>query len=680
MSLTATNQLRNSSSVYLRQHAENPVHWQLWNEETLDEAKRLNKPILLSVGYSACHWCHVMARESFSNSAIADLMNNYFVNIKVDREERPDIDHIYMSALSAMGEQGGWPLTMFLTPEAKPFWGGTYFPPNDKFGRPGFAKVLTAIHKLWLNDQSRIQHNNTIIFDHIHDKLAIMDEPTNSTIDPEILFVSYAKLLLDKFDTVNGGLLGSPKFPSSTVTECFYYAFKLTGNREYLDAFIKSLSHMLQGGIYDHLGGGLCRYSTDEKWLVPHFEKMLYDNALMIRQAAWAYQETKNPLFRTRIEETIRWLITEMQLDDGTFAASLSAETNGIEGEFYIWDSEQLRFLLQDNYTEFAQFYGVSDEGNWDGSNILNRLHAVDSLTVPETVLNSLEILKDARSKRQPPERDDKCLFDWNALLVTALVDAGSLLDIPNYLQLAENLFDQLFKSFTENSLPHSKTKNGNQLGFSSDYAAMITAALALHKFFPDKQYDLNAQSLAKALDYWHLADDGDYRFTNLLQKDVIMHIYADQDDATPSPTSQIIEALHSLCSVRGNQTLLTHVQKIAQRALQRIETLPYGQAGLINACLKLILSSQLVIIYSDDDDPLLQITKNHSNPLRQDIFVKVSGFPINNYELPNGITISLDKAAALFCRDFTCQLPIHKIDELEIALKKERKKSLAEF
>lgn len=671
MSLIATNQLGNSTSVYLRQHADNPVHWQKWNAETLNLAKQLQKPILLSIGYSACHWCHVMARESFSNPDIANLMNAYFINIKVDREERPDLDHIYMSALTAMGEQGGWPLTMFLTPEAKPFWGGTYFPPVDKFGMPGFPKILNAVHQMWINEQNKIQNNNQIIFDHIHSKLATtINNPTDS-IDPILLFNNYSKLLLERVDPIHGGLLGKPKFPSSTVIECFYYAFRQNQNSAYLNSFLKTLKHMLQGGTYDHINGGLFRYSTDEKWLVPHFEKMLYDNALMIRQAAWAYQHTKDQLFLNRIDETVQWLISELQLPDGSFAASLSAETNGQEGQYYTWHSEELKKLLKEDYSEFADFYNISTKGNWEGVNILNRLHDVDNSTVPETVMNSLQIVRQARMKRQAPERDDKCLFDWNALMVTALAEAGQITENHSYIALANNLFLTLLKSFDAISLPHSKSGADITIGFSSDYAAMITAALSLYKVFKDKFYLETAQSLAAALDHWHRDEENNYRFTRLQQSDVIMHIYADQDDATPSPTSQIIQALHSLALQTGNQTLLTHIENVAQRALQRIENLPYGQAGLINACLKLKISNQLIIVYSDENDPLIQTLKNNFDPLREDIFVKADQFPLHEYKLPNGILVSLEKPAALFCSGFTCQLPIYNSQELDASLNK---------
>ncbi len=337
------NLLANESSPYLRQHADNPVHWRPWGAEALAEARATGKPILLSVGYAACHWCHVMAHESFENDAIAAVMNELFVNVKVDREERPDIDHIYMAALQAMGEQGGWPMTMFLDPEGRPFWGGTYFPPERRYGRPGFPEIMRAISNAWHTEPDKLLQNGAALQNH----LQALSQPGSAQSMPAPADVAnFAQNLLTLHDETNGGIRGAPKFPNAPLTEVWLRAARGDAGSRSGKAFLHTIERISEGGIYDHLGGGLSRYSVDDRWLVPHFEKMLYDNAHYLRALVWAFKLDPKPLFRRRIEETIRWAVREMQMPGGAFASSLDADSEGEEGRFYVWSEAEIDRLL----------------------------------------------------------------------------------------------------------------------------------------------------------------------------------------------------------------------------------------------------------------------------------------------------------------------------------------------
>ena len=420
------NRLGDETSPYLLQHRDNPVHWQPWSEATLAAAKAADKPILLSIGYAACHWCHVMAHESFENPQIAARMNELFVNIKVDREERPDLDQVYQHALALMGEQGGWPLTMFLTPDGEPFWGGTYFPPEQRWGRPGFAQVLEALSEAYRAKRDDVAKNVTAL----RDALQRLGQPqsgggvSRQQLDP------IAERLLRETDQINGGIGTAPKFPQCGIFELLWRAWKRTRQPAYRDAVIKALDAMCQGGIYDHLGGGFARYSTDARWLAPHFEKMLYDNAELVDLLTLVWQDTRNPLYRQRIEETIGWVEREMLTSGGGFASSLDADSEHEEGKFYVWSEAEIDAVLGDRAALFKRFYDVTPEGNWEGHTILNRISTpalADDATEAELAI-CREMLLQARASRVRPGWDDKVLADWNGLMIAAMAEAGIVL------------------------------------------------------------------------------------------------------------------------------------------------------------------------------------------------------------------------------------------------------------
>ena len=371
----AQNQLASQTSPYLLQHKDNPVHWRPWGPEALAEAKASGKPILLSVGYAACHWCHVMAHESFENAEIAALMNDHFINIKVDREERPDIDAIYMSALHMLGEQGGWPLTMFLTPEGEPFWGGTYFPPEPRYGRPGFPQILQEISRIFREEPQKVDANRTALTKALHAR-SLKD--ARGTPPPD-LASRVAGKLLQVMDAQNGGIQGAPKFPQTGILTLLWRNYLHTEDEAFAAPVRKALDHMCEGGIYDHLGGGFARYSVDAEWLVPHFEKMLYDNALLLDLLTLVWRTTGDARYAARIEETVTWISREMIAEGGGFAASLDADSEGEEGKFYVWSQAEIDAALGEDAALFKQAYDISPAGNWEGKNIPNRLHAADA-------------------------------------------------------------------------------------------------------------------------------------------------------------------------------------------------------------------------------------------------------------------------------------------------------------
>ena len=395
---THQNRLARETSPYLLQHQTNPVDWWAWGPEALAEAKRNNKPILLSVGYAACHWCHVMAHESFEDDATARVMNELFVNIKVDREERPDIDQIYMAALHHLGEQGGWPLTMFLTPDGEPIWGGTYFPNSSRYGKPAFVDVLREIARLFREEPQKIEDNRAALMERLAGAARKRGTVTLGVAELD----NAARQLGGIIDPVNGGTRGAPKFPQAALFELLWRAGLRTGEPRYFAAVEITLDHICEGGIYDHLGGGFSRYSVDERWLVPHFEKMLYDNAQLLELLAIAHLRSGKPLYRQRAQETVAWLEREMTTGEGAFSASLDADSEGEEGKFYVWSYEEvLRELGTDDGGFFARHYDVTPAGNFEGHNILNRLKPLPRTADDEARLAALRA-KAPRRAREP--------------------------------------------------------------------------------------------------------------------------------------------------------------------------------------------------------------------------------------------------------------------------------------
>jgi uncharacterized protein YyaL (SSP411 family) len=579
------NRLSAATSPYLLQHKHNPVDWWTWGPDALAEAKAKNRPILLSVGYAACHWCHVMAHESFEDEATAQVMNELFVNIKVDREERPDIDQIYMNALHLLGEQGGWPLTMFLTPHAEPVWGGTYFPKESRFGRPAFVDVLREVARLFRDEPKRIEQNRAALLSQLSDKARPAGKVTIGLKELN----AAAMQLGNMFDNVNGGLRGAPKFPQPAILEMLWRAGLRTNDTRFFETVEHSLERMSEGGIYDHLGGGFSRYSVDEKWLVPHFEKMLYDNAQLLELLALAWQRSGTPLFARRARETVEWLRREMTTEEGAFAASLDADSEGEEGKFYIWSKNEIVELIGPEASEFfARHYDVTDEGNFEGHNILNRLKDVQRNEADEARLASLRtILLDARAGRVRPGLDDKVLADWNGLMIAALVNAGIILEEPSWLAMAKRAFDFIAQTMSKGDRLGHSWRDGKLLfpGLASDFAAMIRAALALYEATGERRYLERALAWQNAFDaHYADADTGGYYLSADDANDLLLRPHATQDDATPNPNAVAAQNLVRLAVLAGDDKWREKSDRLIDGILSAAERNLFGHVALLNA------------------------------------------------------------------------------------------------
>jgi len=582
---THENRLAQATSPYLLQHKHNPVDWWQWGPEALAEAKRSNRPILLSVGYAACHWCHVMAHESFEDAATARVMNELFVNIKVDREERPDIDQIYMNALHLLGEQGGWPLTMFLTPAGEPVWGGTYFPKESRFGRPAFTDILREVARLFREEPNKIEQNRAALLTRLAEKARPAGRVTIGLQELD----AAAGQVGNMFDSVNGGLRGAPKFPQPAIMEMLWRAGLRSGDARFFETVEHSLERMCEGGIYDHLGGGFSRYSVDDKWLVPHFEKMLYDNAQLLELLALAWQHSGTPLFAERARETVQWLKREMLTGEGAFAASLDADSEGEEGKFYVWSKNEIVELIGPEAGEFfARHYDVSDEGNFEGHTILNRLKRVERSGADEARLASLRaILLEARAARVRPGLDDKVLADWNGLTIAALVNAGVILDEPSWLDMARRAFDFIARSMTRGDRLGHSWRAGKLLfpGLASDFTAMIRAALALHEATGERSYLERALAWQRALDA-HYADPdrGGYYWSADDAGDLLLRPHSTADDATPNANAVAAQNLVRLAVLAGDDGWREKADRLIEGILSAAERNLFGHVALLNA------------------------------------------------------------------------------------------------
>jgi uncharacterized protein len=613
-----TNRLAAATSPYLLQHQHNPVDWREWGPDALDEAKRANKPILLSVGYAACHWCHVMAHESFEDEATARVMNELFVNIKVDREERPDIDQIYMNALHLLGEQGGWPLTMFLTPAGEPVWGGTYFPKEARFGRPAFVDVLREIARLFREEPDRIGKNR----DALMARLAERARPEGKVVVGLSELDRVANGIARAIDTQNGGLRGAPKFPQCGLFELLWRAGERAPTEEnatrtaggaFFSRVLLTLEHICEGGIYDHLGGGFARYSVDERWLVPHFEKMLYDNAQLLELLAVAHARTGHPLFRQRGTETVGWLTREMTTPQGAFSASLDADSEGEEGKFYVWSLAEIKAVLgAEDAALFALQYDVTPEGNFEGHNILNRLnqlprntetYAASQHDEPRLPVLRSKLLKE-REKRVRPGLDDKVLADWNGLMIAALANAGMLLGEGGWIEMAASAFRFIAAEMTRGDRLGHSWRAGRLVfpGLASDFANMIRAALALYEATATRTYLDQALAWQRALDrHYANADNGGYFLTADDAEGLVVRPSATNDDATPNPNGIAAQNLIRLAAFTGDHVWREQADRLIEGVLGAAAENLISHASLLNALDLRLRATEIVVTGSGE-------------------------------------------------------------------------------
>jgi uncharacterized protein YyaL (SSP411 family) len=673
----SANRLGESTSPYLHQHQANPVHWQVWDPETLAAAQAFDRPILLSIGYAACHWCHVMAHESFENEAIADLMNEHFVNIKVDREERPDVDAIYQSALALLGQQGGWPLTMFLTPKGEPFWGGTYFPPAERWGRPGFPDVLKTVSQIYRTERGKVASNVTAI----KDALASMSKPKpGGTISME-LTDRIARHLLQEVDQRHGGIGGAPKFPQEPSFELLWRGWKRTADTDMRDAVLLTLTRMAQGGIYDHLGGGFARYSVDAEWLVPHFEKMLYDNAQLVEQYALIWQETRSPLYEARIRETIAWALREMRAEAGPsghrgFASSLDADSEHEEGKFYVWSEAEIDAALGQDAALFKRIYDVHPEGNWEHKTILNRTAHPDlmdefgegALAKARTRLLAL------RAGRVRPGFDDKALADWNGLMIAALAFAAQVFDEPEWLATAREAFAFVTKDMTKDGrLRHSYRAGRLQHPATlDDYANNARAALRLHEATGDPAYLAQVEAWVEVLDrhYWD-KNGGGYFFAADDTTDLVHRPRNAHDNAVPSGNGTMVAVLAKLHYLTGKPAYRDRAQAIVGAFAGEIERNFFPLATLLNAN-DLLQNAVQVVLVGDPAAPAMQAMRRAvfgvslPNLVLQSV---ASGAALPPEHPAAGKTVAAGRVAAFVCRGQTCSLPFTEPERLQAAL-----------
>jgi uncharacterized protein YyaL (SSP411 family) len=669
------NRLAQETSPYLIQHKDNPVAWRPWGPEALAEAKRTGKPILLSIGYAACHWCHVMAHESFEDEATAAVMNELYVNIKVDREERPDIDEIYMRALQLMGEQGGWPLTMFLTPDAEPFWGGTYFPKQASYGRPGFQDVLKTVSRVFHNEPGKVEENRKQLAKALQERARVSGAVKLGI--PELNRA--AEQIGGLFDPVHGGLRGAPKFPQCAMLEFLWRAGERTGEERYYAVAERTLDRMSQGGIYDHLGGGYARYSVDERWLAPHFEKMLYDNAQILELLALAFARTGDILFRDRARETVEWLAREMTTPEGAFASSLDADSEGEEGKFYLWSVQQIRDALGDKDGEFfAKHYDVSEGGNFEHANILNRLNRLPrSKENPsrsnddETRLANLRAkLLEVRARRVRPGLDDKVLADWNGLMIAALANAGALMNEPEWIARGEKAFAFIAANMTKGDRLGHSWRAGRSLfpGLSSDFAAMIRAAIMLHQVTGKKDYLDHARRWSAALEEHHYdSETHGYFLTAADAEGLIVRPALTRDDALPNPNGVQAQNLIRLALLAGDDSYRARADKLLEGLLPLAAESVFNHMTLLSALdlrlrhLEIVAAgnraeefAKAALKISFLDRTLLRVTNADALPTSHPARTKLDALK--------------GEAAAFVCQGERCSLPVTEPDKLAAA------------
>jgi uncharacterized protein YyaL (SSP411 family) len=658
------NRLARETSPYLLQHRHNPVDWWPWGPGALAEARNTGKPILLSIGYAACHWCHVMAHESFEDEATARVMNQLFVSIKVDREERPDIDQIYMSALHHLGEQGGWPLTMFLTPAGEPFWGGTYFPKESRYGRPAFVDVLREVSRLFREEPGKIEQNRSALMQRLAERAQIAGSVNLSAATLDNFAMQVAQLI----DTKHGGLRGAPKFPQCAIFEFLWRAGLRRNDTRFFDLVAHTLERICEGGIYDHLGGGFSRYSVDERWLVPHFEKMLYDNAQLLELLALAHGQAGNMLFHQRALETVEWLRREMTTGEGAFCASLDADSEGEEGKFYVWSLAEIESLLgPDDAAFFAAHYDVTAGGNFEGNNILNRLHDVTRGEADEARLAKLRgILLRAREKRIRPGLDDKVLADWNGLMIAALANAGAMLDEPSWIAMGARAFDFIATSMTRGDRLGHSGREGRLLfpGMASDFAAMIKAAIALHEATGERRFLDAALSWQDAFDR-HYANpaNGGYYLTADDAEGLIVRPASTIDDATPNPNAIAAQNLIRLALLTGEGCFRDKADRLIDGVLSAGAENLFAHIALLNAA-DLRIGGAEIVIAGKDAQPLIDAALKL--PFLTRTLLRVPDARALPAKHPAQDKIGLVQGPAAFiCAGSTCSLPVTKPEEI---------------
>jgi uncharacterized protein YyaL (SSP411 family) len=664
----AGNLLGQETSPYLLQHAGNPVHWRPWGRAAMDEAKAANKPMMVSIGYAACHWCHVMAHESFEDPETAALMNRLFVNIKIDREERPDIDQIYMSALHALGEQGGWPLTMFTTPDGTPFWGGTYFPLEPRWGRPSFSQVLQGVATAFQTGAEAVVQNSKALTDLLAREAAVSAGalPGPGQLD------AVAQAYLRMTDPEQGGMRGAPKFPNPPIYRFLWQNAFRSGDPAAKVALHLMLERMSQGGIYDHLGGGYARYSTDAIWLVPHFEKMLYDNAQLLDLLALAHADRPNSLYAVRAVETVGWMMRDMtaQRIDGkaAFAASEDADSEGEEGRFYVWTAAEIDALLGADAAAFKRAYDVTTEGNWEGHTILRRVIPPATPDEEAVLSRAREVLFGAREKRVRPGWDDKVLADWNGLAIAALARGAAVFGQPGWLDRACEAFDFIIANMTDSrgGVAHAwRLGRVTAAGMIDDQAAMARAALALHEATGHPAYLAASVRLADAAQSAFSDGQGGFFTTAVDAADVpLTRPRTAADNVTPAGNGVMAEVLARLYHLTGDTVWRSRAEAVLTAFSGRPDQLS-SMPTLLAAADILEEAASVVVARDHLASPLLDAALRSPDPAV--VVVHAGGEALPPSHPAYGKTTA--GPVAYVCRRKVCGLPIGRPEMLARAL-----------
>jgi uncharacterized protein YyaL (SSP411 family) len=669
------NNLINETSPYLLQHAHNPVNWHGWNDNALKKAKDENKPIFLSIGYSSCHWCHVMAHESFENEDVAEFMNENFINIKVDREERPDIDDIYQKVCQIATGQGGWPLSIFLTPDQKPFYAGTYFPVLDSYGRPGFGSICRQLSQAWKEKPKDIESSAERFLGALNkaEKIQIPSKLERTILDEA------AMNLFQLGDATFGGFGSAPKFPNAAnISFLFRYA-KLTGLSKFNEFGLKTLKKMANGGIFDQIGGGFSRYSTDAKWLVPHFEKMLYDNALIPVNYAEAFQITKDPFYLEVLQKTLDFVLREMTSPEGGFYSAYDADSEGVEGKYYVWKKSEIKEILGSDADLFCLYFDVTDGGNWEGNNILcNNLNistvafnfGISEDEVKKKINMCSEKLLKARSSRIPPGLDDKILVSWNSLMITAFAKGYRVTGDIRYLNAAKECVSFIEKNLFSDEKLLRTYKNGIAKidGYLEDYSYFINALLDVFEIEPDEKYLKLSLKLGRHLvnHFWD-SENNSFFMTSDVHEKLIIRPKSNYDLSLPSGNSVSAFVMLRLYHLSQESKFLEITTKIMESQAQMAAENPFGFGYLLNIISMYIQKPVEVTVINTENSEICEsllldylpnsilITINSNSQLES-----LAAYPFfegKQFE---------DKTCVFVCKDFTCSLPLHTIDEIK--------------
>ena len=661
----ANNYLSKETSPYLLQHKDNPVNWYGWNEDAFIQAEKENKPILLSIGYASCHWCHVMAHESFEDIETAKIMNDKFINIKLDREERPDIDSIYQTALALLGQQGGWPLTMFLDSSKKPFWGGTYFPKTPRHGMPSFTSILNMISESFDNNKNDIEKNKTIIFNAMQ---KLQGEKYENELD-EKFYKKISELILSNIDTVHGGLKGAPKFPQFFLYEYLLKQYKKKSDNLSYDLSVKSIDQICSGGIYDHIGGGISRYSVDQYWLVPHFEKMLYDNAQLIGILNNFWQLTEKSAYKNKIYETVNWLKNDMTDSYGAFYSSYDADSEGIEGKYYVWSYQELQKILGDNLLFFTKIFDIHENGNWEGSNVLSY---TENLHIEDDDYNKLRLLINdlyhERIKRTKPTCDNKILCDWNGLMIDSIAKSSAIFKDEKLLNLATRAFNFIKTSMYDGkTLYHSHCNSINKHeGMLEDYAYIIKAGLTIYEITTDEEYLKFILELTEILIENFGDEEGMFFITSKIKEDIIIRNKQIIDNVMPNANAVMIENLTKLNFITGEHKYNQLNAKIIKDYSSRINKEYLGICSFLSS-VDFFNNYQSIIITGtnkDDNKKIYDQLIKIYLPNTMILMINDTNNVISKNNFLNQIEIN-DQSLIYFCKNNTCSLPSNSVEEI---------------